>query len=69
MALEGLIRPCEQFVGLANANSKDLGLANKGKAIKADDAIKFKNILLPDLIRPHQFFAIIATDENYNLNC
>ena len=44
----------KQFVGLANANSKDLWAAIKGKQNKANDAIKFKNILSPYLI--NQFF-------------
>jgi hypothetical protein len=54
----------KQFVGLANENSKNLWAAIKGKPDKANDAIKFKNMLSPDPI--NQFFATIATDENYN---
>jgi hypothetical protein len=42
-----------------------LWAAIKVKPNKANDAIKFKNVLSPDLII--QFFATIATDENYNL--
>lgn len=55
----------KQFVGLANAITKDLWAAIKGKPNKSNNAIMYKNILSTDLI--YQFFATIATDENYNL--
>jgi hypothetical protein len=57
----------KQFVGLANSNTKELWAAVKGKKCKTSDVNKYKNIFTsPDLI--NQFFATIATDENYDFN-